>query len=157
MVSSPLKTRKARRTIGIPQFLADELVAHLTAHPSSSDLIFSMTQGGPLDYNRFRSRYWNPAVNASVGPPCTPHDLRHTHVALLIAQGESPKYIADRLGHESTRTVFDVYGHLYDGVDEAATDRLEQVRNASRADQARTKRGPEVVELGTRKPESLAT
>lgn len=157
MVSSPLKTRKARRTIGIPQFLADELVAHLTTHPSSSDLIFSMTQGGPLDYNRFRSRYWNPAVNASVGPPCTPHDLRHTHVALLIAQGESPKYIADRLGHESTRTVFDVYGHLYDGVDEAATDRLEQARNASRADQARTKRGPEVIELPTRKPESLAT
>lgn len=157
MVSSPLKTRKARRTIGIPQFLADALVAHITTHPSSSDLIFSMTQGGPLDYNRFRSRHWNPAVEVSVGRPCTPHDLRHTHVAMLIAQGESPKYIADRLGHESTRTVFDVYGHLYEGVDEAATDRLEQLRNDSRADQARTKRGPEVIELSSRKPESLAT
>ena len=96
-------------------------------------------------------------MDASVGRPCTPHDLRHTHVAMLIAQGESPKYIADRLGHQSTRTVFDVYGHLYDGVDEAATDRLEQARNVSRADQARTKRGPEVIELPTRKPESLAT
>jgi integrase len=157
MVSSPLKTRKARRTIGIPQFLTDELVIHLTTHPSSSDLIFSMTQRGPLDYNRFRSRYWNPAVDASVGSPCTPHDLRHTHVALLISQGESPKYIADRLGHESTRTVFDVYGHLYEGVDEAATDRLEQARNASRADQARTKRGPEVIELPARTPKTLAT
>ena len=157
MVPSPLKTRKARRTIGIPRFLADELVAHISAHPSLSDLIFSMTRGGPLDYNRFRSRYWNPAVKASVGSPCTPHDLRHTHVAMLIAQGESPKYIADRLGHESTRTVFDVYGHLYPEVDEAATDRLEQLRRASRADQARTKRGPEVIELSTRKPESLAT
>ncbi len=157
MVSGPLKTRKAKRTIGIPQFLADELVTHIPAHPSSSDLIFSMARGGPLDYNRFRSRYWNPAVDASVGRPCTPHDLRHTHVAMLIAQGESPKYVADRLGHESTRTVFDVYGHLYEGVDEAATDRLEQLRNGSRADQARTKRGPEVVELSSRKPESLAT
>lgn len=157
MVSSPLKTRKAQRTIGIPQFLTDELLTHLTTHPSSSDLIFSMTQKGPLDYNRFRSRYWNPAVQASVGRPCTPHDLRHTHVAMLIAQGESPKYIADRLGHESTRTVFDVYGHLYEGVDEAATDRLEQLRSDSRADQARTKRGPEVVELLSIKPESLAT
>jgi integrase len=154
MVSSPLKTRKARRTIGVPQFLTDELLVHMTAHPSSSDLIFSMTQGGPLDYNRFRSRYWDPAVKVSIGRPCTPHDLRHTHVAMLIAQGESPKYIADRLGHESTRTVFDVYGHLYEGVDEAATDRLERVRNASRADQARTKRGPEVIELSTRKPET---
>jgi integrase len=155
MVSSPLKTRKARRTLGIPRFLTDELVAHLATYPSSSDLIFSMTQGGPLDYNRFRSRYWNPAVDASVGPPCTPHDLRHTHVAMLIAQGESPKYIADRLGHESTRTVFDVYGHLYDGVDEAATDRLEQARNDSRSD--RTKRGPEVIKLPARTPNSLIT
>ncbi|MFC2177367.1 tyrosine-type recombinase/integrase [Actinomycetota bacterium] len=157
MVSSPLKTRKARRTIGIPQFLSDELVDQITTHPSASDLIFSMTRRGPLDYIRFRSRYWYPAVDASVGRPCTPHDLRHTHVAILIAQGESPKYIADRLGHESTRTVFDVYGHLYDGVDEAATDRLEEVRMASRADQARSKRGPEVIELSDRKPKPLAT
>lgn len=116
-----------------------------------------MAGGGPLDYNRFRSRYWNPAVEASVGGPCTPHDLRHTHVAMLIAHGESPKYIADRLGHQSTRTVFDVYGHLYEGVDEAATDRLEEARQASRAVQARSKRGPEVIDLSKRKPKSLAT
>lgn len=155
MVSSPLKTRKARRTIGIPQFVADELVTQLSTYPSTSDLVFSMSQGGHLDYNRFRSRYWNPAVDASVGPPCTPDDLRHTHVAMLIAHGESPKYIADRLGHESTRTVFDVYGHLYEGLDEAATDRLEQARNASLADQTRTKRGPEAIELPARSPRSL--
>jgi len=80
MVSSPLKTRKARRSIGIPQFLADELVAHLTAYPSSSDLIFSMARGGPLDYNRFRSRHWNPAVEVSVGRPCTPHDYADVRV-----------------------------------------------------------------------------
>jgi len=128
---------------------------HLTTHPSSSDLVFSMPQGGLLDYNRFRTRYWNPAVNASVGQPCTPHGLRHTHVAMPIAHGESPKCIADRLGHESTRTVFDVYGHLYEGLDGAATDRLEQARNASRADQTRTKRDPGAIELPTRTPRSL--
>jgi hypothetical protein len=76
---------------------------------------------------------------------------------MLIAQRESPKYIADRLGHESTRTVFDVYGHLYDELDEAATDRLEEVRTASRADQARTKRGPEVIELPSKEPKPVAT
>lgn len=72
----------------------------------------------------------NSAVDASVGSPCTPHDLRHTHVAMLIAQGESPKYIADRLGHESTRTVFDVYGHLYQG--------LERLRTQTQTDTRRT-------------------
>ena len=150
MEFGPLKTKKALRTIGIPRFLADELGRHLAMFPSSSDLIFSMPRGGHLDYNRFRTRFWNPAVAASVGHPCTPHDLRHTHVALLIAQGESPKYIADRLGHESTRTVLDVYGHLYEDADTAVVDRLEEVRQLSRADQARTKRGPGVIELGPR-------
>ncbi|MGH8936074.1 MAG: tyrosine-type recombinase/integrase [Acidimicrobiia bacterium] len=157
MVSSPLKTRKAQRNIGIPAFLAGELVTHLASYPSSSDLIFSMARGGPLDYNRFRTRYWNPAVKLSVGQPCTPHDLRHTHVAILIAQGESPKYVADRLGHESTRTVFDVYGHLYEGVDEAASKRLEDVRRHSLADQARTNRGPKVIDFLAQSPEIQAT
>jgi catalase len=64
--------------------------------------------------------------------------------------GDAFVEFAERLGHESTRTVFDVYGYLYDGVDEAATDRLEQARNASRADQARTRRGPEVMKLPTK-------
>jgi integrase len=34
--------------------------------------------------------------------------------------------IADRLGHTSMRTVLDVYGHLYQGADEAAAERLEE-------------------------------
>lgn len=90
MVAGPLKSKKAYRTIGIPAFLCEELAIHLTEYPSGSDLVFSHAQGGPLDYNRFRRRHWNPAVEASVGPPCTPHDLRHTHVAMLIAENQSP-------------------------------------------------------------------
>ncbi len=31
---------------------------------------------------------------------------------MLIAQGESPKYIQDQLGHASITTTFDIYGHL---------------------------------------------
>jgi len=58
----------------------------------------------------------------SVGPPCAPRYLRHTHVAMLIAENQSPRYIADRLGHESTRTVLDVYGHLYGGDDQTTME-----------------------------------
>jgi len=39
-----------------------------------------------------------------------PHDLRHTHVALLISAGEDPSVIPQRLGHASIRTTYDVYG-----------------------------------------------
>ncbi|MFZ0493162.1 MAG: tyrosine-type recombinase/integrase, partial [Acidimicrobiia bacterium] len=54
-------------------------------------------------------RIWKPAVVASVGEPMRFHDLRHSHVAALIATGEHPKVIASRLGHTSVRTILDVY------------------------------------------------
>lgn len=73
-----------------------------------------------------------------MGQPCTPHDLRHTHVAMLIVEGQSPRYIADRLGHESTRTVLDVYEHLYEGLDEAAMEGLEGLRTQAQTDTRRT-------------------
>jgi integrase len=52
------------------------------------------------------------------------HDLRHTHAAILIAQGEHPKVIQHRLGHSSIKVTLDTYGHLFEGLDEAAADRL---------------------------------
>lgn len=107
MTLGPLKSKKAYRTIGIPAFLAEELATHLSAFPPSADFVFSREKGGPLDYGRFRRCHWHPAVEVSVGQPCTSHDLRHTHVAMLIADGQSPRYIADGLEHKSTRTVLD--------------------------------------------------
>ena len=53
---------------------------------------------------------------------------------------------ADRLGHTSVRTVLDVYGHLYEGADEAAAERLdEQIVFRSQA----VGKSDQVSELGT--------
>lgn len=69
---------------------------------------------------------WKPALaSANLDIDLGTHTLRRSQVALLIAQGEHPKVIADRLGHTSVRTVLDVYGHLYEGADEAAAECLE--------------------------------
>jgi len=45
------------------------------------------------------------------------HDLRHTHAALLIAQGVHPKAIQERLGHSSIRVTLDRYGHLLPAIE----------------------------------------
>ncbi len=39
------------------------------------------------------------------------HDLRHTHVALLIAEGEDSYAISRRLGRFPARTTQEVYGN----------------------------------------------
>ena len=40
------------------------------------------------------------------------HDLRHSHVSLLIELGFSALAIADRMGHESVRVTYR-YAHLF--------------------------------------------
>ena len=71
------------------------------------------------------------------------HDLRHTHVALLIGEGVHPAIIASRLGHTSVKTVLDVYGHLYEGLDRDAADTLKAPWDA-----------PDVVALWSREASS---
>ncbi len=61
-----------------------------------------------------------------------PHDLRHTHVALLIAAGEGPFVISRRPGPASIRTTYDVYGHLFECPDHEASAALEAARAQSR-------------------------
>lgn len=142
------KSKASRRTVNAPGFLIDELAQHLATYPDDSGLIFTAQMGGPIRRTNFRRRIWKPAVEASVGEPCTFHDLRHSHAAILIAQGEHPKVIQERLGHASIKTTLDTYGHLFDGLDEAAADRLDEVWRASRTDRAKgSSRRGKVVKL----------
>ena len=54
------------------------------------------------------------------------HDLRHTYSSLLIAQGESPKYIQNQLGHASIQTTLDRYGHLMPDTHKEVAKRLDR-------------------------------
>jgi integrase len=54
------------------------------------------------------------------------HDMRHFYASMLIAQGESPKYIQDQLGHASITTTFDIYGHLINKSKPEVAARLEK-------------------------------
>ena len=48
------------------------------------------------------------------------HDLRHTHVSLLIQQGVHPKVISERIGHASVAFTLQTYGHLFPDMQEEA-------------------------------------
>jgi integrase len=120
------KTAAARRAVTVPSWLPHVIDQHLADYPPGPDgLIFTAPEGGPIRRNTFRARVWLPAVADSVGQPMRFHDLRHSHVALLIAEGAHPAVIASRLGHTSVKTVLDVYGHLYEGLDRNAADTLD--------------------------------
>ncbi len=57
------------------------------------------------------------------------HDLRHSHISMLIAQGVHDKWIADRAGHSSISTTMDIYGHLMAETQREAAIRFEEGLN----------------------------
>ena len=62
------------------------------------------------------------------GVSCRFHDLRHTSVALAIADGAHPKAIQSRMGHSSINVTLDRYGHLFPELDEAIAEPSVAVR-----------------------------
>lgn len=59
-------------------------------------------------------------------------------MAVLIREGVHPKVIQIRLGHASIKTTLDTYGALFEGLDEAVADVLDEVFSGSPADISRT-------------------
>ena len=55
------------------------------------------------------------------------HDLRHSHVSLLIEMGFSALAIADRVGHESVDITYK-YAHLFPSKQQEMAQRLDMER-----------------------------
>lgn len=117
----PTKTRKSRRTVTLPDEVVDALEP-LVRDRKSGERLFLAPKGGAL---RHRTVYdeWKAAVErANLDPQPRIHDLRHTHVSWLIAQGIPMAVIQARLGHEHYSTTADVYGHLQPDLQIAAAE-----------------------------------
>jgi integrase len=54
------------------------------------------------------------------------HDLRHSHISLLIDMGFSAVAIADRVGHESIEITFR-YAHLFPSKQKEMASRLDEL------------------------------
>ena len=61
------------------------------------------------------------------------HDLRHSHVAHLIAAKEQPLVVANRLGHASAAFTMDRYGHLFDEAGSKAASAVAAMVDGARS------------------------
>ncbi|TIC89099.1 site-specific integrase [Nocardioides sp. GY 10113] len=108
------KTAKSRRTITISPSLVTVLRPHVEGR-AADDFVFTSNKGYPLHNADFATHVWRKlmkALEAEGVPRFRFHDLRHTHVAWLVAGGAPLPHIQARLGHESITTTIDTYGHL---------------------------------------------
>jgi integrase len=128
-----------RRTVPLPAFLVDEVAEHLATRgrPGRDALVFTSPNGAPLRQHHFYWRCFKPAIERA-GLDVQPrfHDLRHTCVALLIAEGAHQLTIMRRLGHSSIQVTLDTYGHMFPELEEDVTQRLDAVAKAARARRA---------------------
>lgn len=104
------KTKAGRRHVGLPQTVVDVLLP-LVAGKGGGEAVFTTPDGALVKHRTFNYGVWQPACKAA-GIAATPHDLRHTHAALLIAANVPMPAISARLGHASIKTTFDTYGYL---------------------------------------------
>lgn len=106
VITTP-KTRKSIRVIQMPDFLTQEIQDYLkqlygVEHDSR---IFPLTKNG-------LKRAMEKGCKASGVKVIRIHDLRHSHVSLLIDMGFSALAIAERVGHESIDITYR-YAHLF--------------------------------------------
>ena len=153
LACGPPKTAAGRRTVNVSRFLvemlADRLCEPLTA---TSGLVFPSPEGTPMRRSNFRRRAWSMATRRAGLEGLRFHDLRHTAVALAIAQGAHAKAIQERMGHSSVTVTLDRYGHLLPALDERIADGLEEARRlavAARADKLRTAGGQVIGQIGS--------
>ena len=130
-----------RRTVGIPQSVCNDLAAYIEARSQAAgrplrpdEFLFTAPMGGPLRRDLLFKRFIRPAITkAGLPVNLRLHDLRHTCAALLISLGAHPKAIQERLGHSSITVTIDVYGHLFPSIDQALTQRLDELLTAAKA------------------------
>lgn len=122
----PPKDREAR-TVELPPFLVEQLLAHLEAMPRERDLLFVDSQGSAHRRSNFSRYRWRPACDGwpereatrnhpghVAAPPILtglrPHDMRHTLETWLQEDGVRQVAIDERLGHV-TPGMSGRYGH----------------------------------------------
>lgn len=95
------------------------------------NLIFADEFGGFADGQNITNRHFKPILVRAKLPKLRLYDLRHTCATLLLAAGEHPKVVQERLGHQAISITMNVYTHLLPGIQERASHRLEELLGAS--------------------------
>lgn len=121
VITTP-KTKKSIRVIQMPDFLSDEIQDYIKQFYGigDNDRMFPVTKYALLHAMRQGCKESGVKVIRI-------HDLRHSHVSLLINMGYSAVAIGNRVGHESVEITYR-YAHLFPTVQQEMADKLNLER-----------------------------
>lgn len=102
-----LREKLQNRTIKMPKFLCEEMQEYISMlyGLKKKDRIFTVTKS-------YLHHEMDRGAKAAGVKRIRIHDLRHSHISLLIDMGFSAVAIADRVGYESIEITYR-YAHLF--------------------------------------------
>lgn len=122
VITTP-KTPKSNRVIQMPQFLCDELQDYLKQlyGVESDSRMFPISKS-------YLHREMDRGCKQTGVKRIRIHDLRHSHISLLIDMGFTALAIAERVGHESIDITYR-YAHLFPTRQVEMADKLDSLKN----------------------------
>jgi integrase len=122
------KSKTSIRKVDMSPKLRRILLEHrMRSKKSELDLVFSNSEGNPVNPDNFARDFWRPALKAAGIGEVRFHDLRHTFGSLKIQQGENVYYVMRQLGHSSSQMTMDTYTHLLKETNQAAAQKTDEL------------------------------
>lgn len=139
-VSSTPKTKNSIRTITIDDETIS-LIEKWQKHQKSDYLTLGFNTANEQQFlftdsknNIYRPQAVNDWLNYLIKkynlPRITPHNLRHTHVSLLLEAGVPLKEVSERVGHKDSKITMEIYAHISEEQEEKAVNTFMTFMNA---------------------------
>ena len=109
------KTQSSYRAIQMSEPVYEALLSQKDA-TKQCDYVFCNELGKPLDHRNVTKRIWYPTLQLLGLKRRRPYQTRHTTATLWLEAGESPEWIAQQLGHSTTKMLFEVYSRYIPNV-----------------------------------------
>jgi integrase len=95
--------------------------------PNPQNLLFVTRNGRPPSSNKVVEYHLWALLDALGIPRCGLHAFRHTHTALLLDSGASPKVAQRQLRHSDARTTLEIYGHVIGDAHRKAVEKVASI------------------------------
>ena len=119
------KSKASETVLPMPQLLVTVLKKYQTQwKPNPQGFLFVTRNGRPPSSNKVVEYHLWAILDALEIPRCGLHAFRHSHTALLLDTGATPKVVQRQLRHADARTTLEIYGHV---IGEAQREAVEKV------------------------------
>jgi integrase len=126
------KSQASETVLPIPDALAVALREYRGKwQPNPYGFLFVTRNGRPPSSNKVVEYHLWTILDALGISRCGLHAFRHTHTALLLDSGATPKVVQRQLRHADARTTLEIYGHL---VGDAHREAVEKVASKLKLD-----------------------